>query len=306
MTASRNPDPIVAAWLEDGPEVLPESTKRAIAVTTRTIRQSRPSTWVPWRSPNVNGLTRLALAVAAVAVAVGGLYFVTRGPNAPGGVAGQPTATPSLAASPTAPATPGVSPVQSSTAVLDTSQWIAYTSKRYGFTISHPAGWEEQPATRSWSVKADTNDWLSPGMEAFVGRGGNGGGIRVAAWAVPLDPGFPNDPTWADVRTWIEGFCQDTNKTPCPRAPLDQAVQLCVERRDCHPGLLVSFESEVQAFFTGGHFPGKMVIVTVWWGEREPATASYGGTRRLLEGFLSTMDVWDAAGDRGAPSSTAP
>ena len=36
MTVKRDPDAILAAWLEDGPVALPEPTRRAIAVTTRT------------------------------------------------------------------------------------------------------------------------------------------------------------------------------------------------------------------------------------------------------------------------------
>jgi len=98
------------------------------------------------------------------------------------------------------------------------------------------------------------------------------------------------------------------NKEPCSPSLLDTAVQLCVEWRDCHPsGLLVSGESEVQAFFTGGIYPGVMVIVSAWWGEREEATAPYGGTRRLLEGFLATMNVWEEAMKRsGPPPRTSP
>lgn len=50
-----------------------------------------------------------------------------------------------------------------------------------------------------------------------------------------------------------------------------------------------------------------MVIVSVWWAEGEPATASFGGTRRLLEGFLATMNVWEEAMDRtGPPPRTSP
>ena len=34
------------------------------------------------------------------------------------------------------------------------------------------------------------------------------------------------------------------------------------------------------------------MVVTVWWGENEPAVAPYGGSQRLLEAFISTMAVW--------------
>ena len=88
MNVQRDPDAILATWLEDGPVRLPDATKRAIAVTTRTTRQSRRPMWVPWRFPPMNGATRFALgAVAVVAVALGGLYLFN---PAPGGVIGGP------------------------------------------------------------------------------------------------------------------------------------------------------------------------------------------------------------------------
>ena len=72
-------------------------------------------------------------------------------------------------------------------------------------------------------------------------------------------------------------------------------MRLCVEVRDCHPGLLVGvappFDREVQAFFTGGDYGGQMVVVTVWRGESDPSVARYGGARRLIEAFLLTMCV---------------
>ncbi len=51
MTVQRDPDAILAAWLEEGPDRLPDATRRAIAVTTRTTHQSRRPRWVPWRFP---------------------------------------------------------------------------------------------------------------------------------------------------------------------------------------------------------------------------------------------------------------
>ena len=71
----------------------------------------------------------------------------------------------------------------------------------------------------------------------------------------------------------------------------------CVSSRwDCHPGLLVPFESAVLAFVNGGIYNADaMTVVAVWRGESDPSVAPYGGAQRLLEGFLSTMQVWPAA-----------
>ena len=47
MNPPRERSAIVAAWLEEGPNELPESTRRAIAVDVRTTHQSRRSVWAP-------------------------------------------------------------------------------------------------------------------------------------------------------------------------------------------------------------------------------------------------------------------
>ena len=88
----------------------------------------------------------------------------------------------------------------------------------------------------------------------------------------------------------MRDYCERASGAPCEIA--DGTVPLCVELRDCHPGLLVPSPTDVSAFFTGGIYGDTMTVVTVWWGESEPATAQFGGSERLLEAFLSTMNVW--------------
>jgi hypothetical protein len=106
MSVQRDPDAILATWLEAGPVRLPDATKRAIAVTTRTTRQTRRPMVVPWRIRPMTGAARIALgAVAVVAIALGGLYFL--GPTRQGGVGGPPAVSPSPA--PTAVPSPTTS-----------------------------------------------------------------------------------------------------------------------------------------------------------------------------------------------------
>ena len=65
---------------------------------------------------------------------------------------------------------------------------------------------------------------------------------------------------------------------------------------DRHPGLLVPFENDVQAFFSGGIYAqDAMTVVAVWRAESSRHVARYGGSRRLLEAFLSTMEVWPSS-----------
>ena len=95
---------------------------------------------------------------------------------------------------------------------------------------------------------------------------------------------------------WAADYCEATGiTTPCTGIE-DRAVELCLEKRDCHPGLLVPFENDVQAFFSGGIYnEDAMTVVAVWRGESDPSVARYGGAQRLLEAFLSTMQVWPAS-----------
>ena len=96
MNVQRDPDAILAAWLEEGPNRLPEQTRRAIAVTTRTTDQKRRSPWAPWRTPLMTSVARVAIAaIAVIAVAGGAIYFLGQS-QGPVSVAPteRPTATP--------------------------------------------------------------------------------------------------------------------------------------------------------------------------------------------------------------------
>jgi hypothetical protein len=167
--------------------------------------------------------------------------------------------------------------------------WTAYTSPEYGFTLGVPPGWSQEPATRPWTYEADGANVLSHGADAFQSPPSD---VRVSAWLVPFEAGEQPEQSWEAVETWIESYCPKTDITSCDAIPA-RAEHLCVESRDCHPGLLVPYDGEVQAYFFGGvSQEGGMTVVSVWWEDNAAATARFGGSRRLLEGFLETMNVW--------------
>lgn len=226
----------------------------------------------------VAGFAVLALAVAGMNV----LRPTTEGPGMGGTSPSPMSASPSLQSS--------ASPSASSSAEgrLDTADWVGYTSQRYDFTLRHPAEWTVQPATRDWALDVDARDWRSNGQESFVAPNDD---IRVGAWSVATDGGTTLKAGEIDVEAWVEAYCEASANTPCTGIA-ERAVPLCLEWRDCHPGLLLAFKDDVQAFFTNGSPGTPMVVVAVWWGESAPAVAPYGGSRRLLEAFLSTMCVW--------------
>ena len=294
MSATRDPDHVLHAWLEEGPTVLPAPTVRAIEVATRATAQRRPAIRLPWRSDLMPLPHKFLGAAAALAVVlVGGALLL--GPGSDQGTIGgsSPSPTPS-----TTPA-PSASPSAAVGRPIDTSTWTTYTSGQYGFSIGHPADWTVIPATRAWTFEADADDWLSPGMDAFFIEAG--GGVRVSAWSVATNLGTP-DADRTEVEAWVEQYCRDTKNTPCTGIH-DRGVPLCLERRDCHPGLLVPFRDDVQAFFTNGNFGEDMVVVAVWRPQDDSSVATYGGSRRLLEAYLSTLDGGGNSGVYPAPSN---
>ncbi len=175
---------------------------------------------------------------------------------------------------------------------LYTGDWTAYTSAEYGFVLGVPPGWSNTPATRAWTFGRDGGDFLTSAADAFRAPQGD---VRVSAWVVPFEGGAEPEQSWETVQAWIDEYCPRTDMTSCAGIA-SRAEHLCVESRDCHPGLLVPFDNGVQAYFFGGvATPGGMTVVSVWWHEDAPATARYGGSSRLLEGFLETMNVWPEA-----------
>ena len=191
---------------------------------------------------------------------------------------------------PVAPVSPSPDPSSLGPA-LDTSSWETYASERYGFTVGHPADWTREPAVRNWRPDIDAGDFLSRTHEAFRSPEGD---VRVSVWNAPLEESVRMEST-EDILQWVEDYCEGSGSTPCTGIA-DRAVELCLERRDCHPGLLVPFDGDVAAFFSGGIYdPEAMTVVTVWRPEDARSVRPYGGARRLLEGFLSTMQVWPAA-----------
>jgi hypothetical protein len=137
VNVQHDPDTILAAWLDEGPDRLPESTRRAIVVNARTTYQTRRRFWRPWRYQPMNGMSRFALAaVAVVAVALGGLYLSNSAPGS--GVGGGPSPTPS----------PTPSPSPNPSALTE-----SFTSAIHGISVSYPASWTvEYTATEPWTT----------------------------------------------------------------------------------------------------------------------------------------------------------
>jgi hypothetical protein len=175
MTTPRDPDLIVAAWLDEHAVSLPETTQRAIDVAIRTTPQQRRSPWSPRRLEPMNNVLRLgAVAVAVVVVVLGSITFLAQ-PPAPG-----------VGASPA----PGVS----SSPAPDPSTWETFTSERYGFEVRYPARFDVYPATDQYRPGVD-NDEQVVSDRITVGAGFSG----LYSSSAPREAGTAQG-------SWIERF----------------------------------------------------------------------------------------------------
>lgn len=160
MSVQRDPDAILAAWLEEGPSVLPEATRRAIAVNTRTNRQTRRPTWLPWRTPSMTVLARMAVAAIAIVVAFGGAAYLF----APRENQAAPPPSPAASTSPSS---------------------ALFRSPLYAYSVQVPPNWTVTPATVPWpggfQLEEDPAD-----ADSFLLEGSPGGAsISIKAHAIP-------------------------------------------------------------------------------------------------------------------------
>jgi hypothetical protein len=219
----------------------------------------------------MNSTLKMALVVAAAVVA-----GVACGPSAvaPSSEVVAPSAapSPSLQAATAAP-TPTSNP-------LDTSTWTTYVSKRYGFSIAHPLDWTEDPSDHDWTMAKDAADPLNMGPEHF-----GGDSVGVSVWSVAVDPG-------TSVDSWLETYCQKNN-VDCTGIQ-DRAVAATM---DGHPGSLVTFDDVPHALFL---VDGRIYAIACWRADDDPTVLKYSGSKRLVEAFVSTMDLLP-----GGPASSA-
>jgi hypothetical protein len=264
MNQPRDPDVIIATWLDDGPIDLPEETRRAFVVGLRT--QPRARRMAILGGLPVNQLSRFA-AAAAIVFAVGALsVFVLSNRN--GGIAGvlPPSVAPSTL--PTVSASPSASGTSSSTPSVSTAGWVPFSSARYGYDITYPTDWTAQQSTRQWSLATDQKDWLTTAADNF--RGTN---VRFTAFAVDLPAGTSSD-------TWIASYFGPDGKAspdPCGHT----AIDLGTKQVDGHP---VAFWVEDDTATCGGTtgfvvVNGRLHVFTIWLSRQEP----------MLEALLSTV-----------------
>jgi hypothetical protein len=203
MNVERDPDAILAAWLEEGPSALPEPTRRAIAVNARTTNQRRPPIWMPLRRPFMNPIARFAIAAVAIVVVVSGALYVFA--PGQGSVGGAPAATSSASPRPTA--TPSASAAPSPSPVALANEGFVYPgtySPQFDppltFSIDREVNHNCAPGFKCrGSIDANLPAWINiefglPRIEAHI--------FRVDKLNDPAKPGRLIDPP-ADLAAWI-------------------------------------------------------------------------------------------------------
>ena len=281
MNPRREPSAVVTAWLEEGPNELPESTRRAIAVDVRTIRQSRHSTWFPWRFPAVDRLSLVALAAVAVMVlAIAGLAVFRIAPD--GGNVGGPPPDRSVSIPPSPSLAPASAAPSGATTIDIPVMSDLYTSRRYGFSILYPADWSVASASQTWWPP----DWKAGGS---AGEPFDYIGFEERLWfraaSAPLPDGLPS------VNDWIDEFLifGDSNCVP-PRAT-QELISI-----DGAPGRVWDSCGTVEATIV---FEGRVYMFTLWLGSEQVTNG-----RELFDAFAATIDLRPE--DAPLPSSSPP
>jgi len=260
MNATRDPETIMTAWLDEGPTDLPDVTRRAILTALPTTQQRGLGPLALLRHSPMLIYPRLTAAVLVTIIAVGGAMYMlgqrnSVGPPVPTASPAAPSATPSPVAAASAAATH---------APIDTSLWIPFTSAYYGFSVSHPGAWSEQPASGRWALAkqddADVDIFWSPG-----------GWPQFSAFETKLPAG-----TTADK--FLQDFTADAVIHACYPPPSGW-VQTTV---DGHPASIAYAGCNEHFYFAQA---------TVVIGKRVWFFILTGPDRSLIVPFLSTVHI---------------
>jgi hypothetical protein len=266
MNQPRDPDTIIATWLDEGPVDLPDETRRAISVGLRT--QLRVRRMAILGGSTMFALNRVAAAAAIVLAVVALSAFLLS--NRVGGPGATPTPFASAAPSSSPPSpSPSIAPSPSPSS-MSTAGWVTFSSSRYGYDIKIPASWTAtaKQSTRQWSLAVDQYDWLTSAADSF------GPDPHVTAFAVDVPAGTSND-------AWIAAYYGPDAKgspDPCQHVPFD----LATKQVDGHP---VAFWDEIAA----GNCEGTAAFVFI--GNRvDVFFIGRAGQHPLLEALMSTVN----------------
>ena len=196
MTATRNPDTLIRAFLDEGLEELPD---RSFDAVRRDIHRTRQRAVIgSWKEPNVTTLSRLAIAAAVLlAVGVAWVNFVPMGNIGPPG----PFPTPSPTSTPV--------PVSGS---------MALPPGRYAFNWPRAAGADGEPGP-TISITIPSEGWTS--FDTFAADKNYG----------PDDSGAgPSFVVWKIANRYVDPCTHDTALSPVPGDGIDELLEALADQ----------------------------------------------------------------------------
>jgi hypothetical protein len=277
MNVQRDPDEILAAFLDEGPLELPSGTQRAILTALSTTPQARRSLLAPWRFTQMNMFARGAAVLVVAVLAIGALALFG-GPR--GGVGGPSPSSVSSPASSSASSTPSTPASAPPLPTLDAT----FVSPSYGYRIGYPTG---------WTVTRGIGPW-PPGTERFPGdpisdsivRPAGGDQVRLSGASIALPSGMTMD----QFRAFANPLSSPFNSDPCsPVAPLPVPVTIAYQASPAASPQPVEAVVSINGCNALAEFGGYIYDVEVIAGGR--------GYTFSLDGHVTTADAlaWLAA-----------
>jgi hypothetical protein len=211
---TRDPDSVVAAWLDDVPTELPDVTRRAILGALPTTSQARRGLRAPWRSIYMNAFARGAAVVVIAVVAIGVAALLASPRN---GVAGP---------SPSPVSSPGSSSAASALSTLESAPPLptldaTFESPSYGYQIRYPAGWTVTTGHGPWQFGTT----LGPGdpvTDSIVTPSGLHR-MRISIASIAL----PSGTSIGEFRSFASPYSKPFNADPCAfLEPLPEPVTI--------------------------------------------------------------------------------
>jgi hypothetical protein len=276
MSQPRDPDTIIATWLDEGPVDLPAETRRAISVGLRT--QPRARRMAILGGSTMSPINRLAAAAAIVlAVAALSAFVLSNRANGPGALP-SPSSSAALAVTPAPSPSASASSSPTPTATQpSTVGWLPFTSSHYGYTIAYPPTWAATQARRVWVSATDPLASPGPGgvSDVFLGNPPNGPETGVFGFAADVPAGTSED-------TWLTSYY--ARGTYCPTMPTFVPISV-----DGHPGKLDPC-FDAQAFVFVGN---RVYVFVIYQTNMQP----------LFRAFLSTVRL-PASTPSGSPGAS--
>ena len=282
MSAPRDPDVVLASWLDDGPADLPSSTRRAISTAVRTTPQARigPIGLPAWRPTH---MSRFLLVRRRRCGHRGGRRRIAIAMPRPSGVISVPAVRPALS-------TPSPSPF------ISTVDWLPFSSTRYGYESAYPP--VGLPASRP-----EPGPWTTR-THGTAGRptSSTGGTCSSPRSRQTSRLGLP--PMRGSRPTSIPEPVGQGSPPPCTQRP----ITLATTQVDGHP---VAFWREDAAEGCAGTFAfvvvdGRMHVFSIWRSGRGRAARGHAVDGHLRNGRAQTRPRGRPTPRPGTPSETTP